>query len=77
MTQDLDCQRSADRTASISRTMNVAAKYLFAAHAAPEHLMRWFGPVGYPVTLCAQDFRVGGRFRMAIQLQFAHLVHLD
>ena len=55
-----------DRTASISRKMNVAAKYLFAAHAAPEHLMRWFGPVGYPVTLCEQDFRVGGRFRMAM-----------
>ena len=56
----------ADRTASISRVMNVAAKYLFAAHASPEHLIRWFGPVGYPVTLCEQDFRVGGRFRMAM-----------
>ena len=57
---------AADRTASISRKMNVSAKYLFAAHAAPEHLMRWFGPVGYPVTMCEQDFRVGGRFRMAM-----------
>ena len=66
MTQNLDARPLADRTASISRTMNVAAKYLFAAHASPEHLMRWFGPIGYPVTLCAQDFRVGGRFRMAM-----------
>lgn len=55
-----------DRTASISRKINLPATYLFAAHTAPEHLMRWFGPVGYPVTLCEQDFRVGGQWRMAM-----------
>lgn len=56
----------ADRTASISRKMNVPAKYVFAAHAAPEHLMRWFGPVGYPVTTCDIDFRPGGKWRMVM-----------
>ncbi len=54
------------RSASISRTMNVAAKYIFLAYTKPEHLMRWFGPVGYPVTLCDSDFRVGGAWRMAM-----------
>lgn len=66
MTQDENSKPLASRTASIRRKMNVPAKYLFAAHAAPELLMRWFGPVGYPVTLCDIDFRVGGRWRMAM-----------
>jgi uncharacterized protein YndB with AHSA1/START domain len=28
--------------------------------------MRWFGPKGWPLTLCEMDFRVGGRFRFAM-----------
>jgi uncharacterized protein YndB with AHSA1/START domain len=55
-----------DRTATVSRVMHVPAKFIFAAHAKPEHVMRWFGPVGYPITLCEIDFRVGGRWRMAM-----------
>lgn len=55
-----------DHTASISRVMTVPAKYIFAAHAKPEHLMRWFGPVGYPVTTCDIDFRPGGKWRMVM-----------
>ena len=54
------------RTAAISRVMNVPAKYLFLAHSRPEHLKRWFGPVGYPVTTCTLDFRVGGAWRMVM-----------
>ena len=54
------------REASISRVMQVPAKYLFLAHSRPEHLMRWFGPVGYPVTHCEVDFRVGGKWRMVM-----------
>lgn len=54
------------RESSVSRVMNVSAKYIFEAHAKPEYLQRWFGPVGYPVTLCESDFRVGGKWRMAM-----------
>lgn len=52
------------RTASITRVMPVPARFLFEAHSKPEHLMRWFGPEGYPVTTCTCDFRVGGHWRM-------------
>ncbi len=52
------------REASVSRVMDVPAKYLFLAHSRPEHWKRWFGPVGYPVTTCTSDFRVGGKWRM-------------
>ena len=54
------------REAAISRVMAIPAKPIFLAHSKPEHLMRWFGPVGYPVTMCEVDFRVGGRWRMAM-----------
>jgi uncharacterized protein YndB with AHSA1/START domain len=56
----------AARTASISRTMAVPLKYVYAAHTRAEHIMRWFGPVGYPVTKCDYDFRVGGKWRMVM-----------
>jgi uncharacterized protein YndB with AHSA1/START domain len=52
------------RQATLSRVMDAPAKYLFLAHSRPEHLKRWFGPVGYPVTHCECDFRVGGKWRM-------------
>jgi uncharacterized protein YndB with AHSA1/START domain len=54
------------RTASVSRVMNVPARYIFMAYTKPEYLMRWFGPVGYPVTMCESNFRVGGKWRMAM-----------
>lgn len=55
-----------ERTAIITRMLAVPARYVFAAHAKAEHIMRWFGPVGYPVTQCDYDFRVGGRWRMVM-----------
>jgi uncharacterized protein YndB with AHSA1/START domain len=39
---------------------------LFQAYSTREHLMKWFGPRGWPLTLCEVDFREGGRFRFAM-----------
>ncbi len=64
--QTATIEPAAAREASLSRMMNVPAKYLFLAHSKPEHLKRWFGPVGYPVTQCEADFRVGGAWRMVM-----------
>jgi uncharacterized protein YndB with AHSA1/START domain len=57
---------AADRELVIERTYDAPARLLFEAWSKPEHLMKWFGPVGWPVTLCEVDFRVGGRWRMAM-----------
>ena len=57
---------AADREFVITRTFDAPARLLFAAWSRPEHLMKWFGPVGWPLTLCEVDFRVGGRFRFAM-----------
>ncbi|PJG47825.1 hypothetical protein CAF53_05900 [Sphingobium sp. LB126] len=47
----------------ITRLIDAPAPLVFAAHADPVHVKRWFGPVGWPLTKCEMDFRVGGQFR--------------
>jgi len=56
----------ADRESLIIRVMDAPAHLLFEAYSKPEHMMKWFGPKGYPLTLCEMDFRPGGRFRFAM-----------
>jgi uncharacterized protein YndB with AHSA1/START domain len=57
---------TAERELVVTRDFDVPARFLFEAYSRPEHLRRWFGPKGYPLTLCEVDFRVGGRFRFAM-----------
>jgi uncharacterized protein YndB with AHSA1/START domain len=57
---------TADRELVIVRVFDVPARYLFEAYSKPEHLKRWFGPKGWPLTLCEVDFRPGGRYRFAM-----------
>jgi uncharacterized protein YndB with AHSA1/START domain len=56
----------ADRELIITRSFDASARLLFAAWSKPEHLKKWFGPVGYPVTMCEMDFRKGGLWRAAM-----------
>lgn len=57
---------AADREFVITRVFDAPARLLFEAYSKPEHIKRWFGPRGWPVTLCEMDFRKGGRFRFAM-----------
>jgi uncharacterized protein YndB with AHSA1/START domain len=59
-------ERTAEREVVITRVFDAPAGVLFEAFSRPEHVSRWFGPRGWPVTLCEMDFRVGGRFRFAM-----------
>jgi uncharacterized protein YndB with AHSA1/START domain len=56
----------AEREFVITRTFNAPARLLFEAYSKCEHIRKWFGPVGWPITLCEMDFRVGGTFRFAM-----------
>jgi len=56
----------AAREVVITRVFDAPAHLLFEAYSKPEHVIRWFGPEGWPLTLCEIDFRVGGRFRFAM-----------
>ena len=57
---------AAERELVITRVFGAPARLLFTAWSTREHIMKWFGPVGWPVTMCEMDFRVGGRWRMAM-----------
>jgi uncharacterized protein YndB with AHSA1/START domain len=57
---------ASEREITITRVFDAPARILFEAYSKPEHIMRWFGPKGWPVTLCEMDFRVGGKFRFAM-----------
>jgi uncharacterized protein YndB with AHSA1/START domain len=63
---DVDVESVAEREVVITRVFDAPARLLFEAHRNPEYLQRWFGPKGWPLTLCEVDFRVGGRFRFAM-----------
>jgi uncharacterized protein YndB with AHSA1/START domain len=56
----------ADREVVIRRVFDTPARLLFEACSKPEHVAKWFGPKGWPITLCEMDFRKGGRFRFAM-----------
>jgi uncharacterized protein YndB with AHSA1/START domain len=59
-------EAAADRELVITREFDAPARLLFKAWSTREHIMNWFGPAGWPVTMCEMDFRVGGRWRMAM-----------
>jgi uncharacterized protein YndB with AHSA1/START domain len=61
-----DSEEEAARTVIITREFDLPAHLLFLAYSAPEHVMKWFGPPGYPLTLCEMAFREGGKFRFAM-----------
>ncbi len=56
----------AEREHTITRVFHAPARLLFQAYTKCEHIRRWFGPRGWPVTMCEIDFRVGGRYRFAM-----------
>jgi uncharacterized protein YndB with AHSA1/START domain len=60
-------QRNDERELTITRVFDAPARTLFAAYSKPEYVLRWFGPVGYPLSLCEMEFRVGGRYRFAMK----------
>ena len=57
---------TSERELTIKRFFDAPARILFEAYSKPEYIRQWFGPVGWPVTLCEMDFRKGGRFRFAM-----------
>jgi uncharacterized protein YndB with AHSA1/START domain len=63
---DQETGATADRELVITRSYDAPAHLLFRAWSQPEHIMRWFGPEGWPVTHCEMDFRVGGTYRFAM-----------
>lgn len=64
--RDANVEPVAEREIVITREYDAPARLLFEAFRNPDYLKRWFGPKGWPLTLCDMDFRVGGRFRFGM-----------
>lgn len=56
----------ADREIVISRVFDAPRELVWEAWANPEHVAQWWGPDGFTTTITKMDFRVGGRFRLAM-----------
>ena len=66
MTPPTTTEPEAARQIIITRQFDAPARILFLAHSKPEHVIKWFGPVGWPLTTCDMDFRVGGRYHFVM-----------
>lgn len=61
-TSDID-----QRTLVLTRTLNAPARLVFMAWSHPHHLAKWWGPSGFTLPHCEQDFRVGGKYRCCMR----------
>jgi uncharacterized protein YndB with AHSA1/START domain len=51
----------------LTRVFNAPRELVFEALTKPEHLKRWFGRIGWSLTVCEVDLRVGGKWRYVLQ----------
>lgn len=57
---------TAQRTLVIERMFDAPPKLVFNAWTRPEHLVHWFGPSGFTLPTCEQDFRIGGKYKFCM-----------
>lgn len=66
MKNTLNVATRGDREIVLTRTFDAARPLVWEALSKPEFLKRWlFGPPGWSMTVCDNDQRVGGTFRLA------------
>ena len=58
---------SGDREIVITRVFDAPRELVFAAWTDPDHVVQWWGPVGYSSFDCKIDLRVGGVFSLKMQ----------
>lgn len=51
----------------ISRVLNAPRELVFKVWTECEHLTKWFGPKGFPMTFCRVDLRPGGVFHYRLE----------
>ncbi len=51
------------RVLLLERVFDAPRELVFEAWTRPEHVKKWWGPEGFELPFCEQDFRVGGAFR--------------
>ena len=56
-----------DREITLTRSFDAPRRLVFEAITRPEHVARWWGPLGSSLTVCEMDFRPGGSWRMVVR----------
>ncbi len=51
----------------LTREFAAPRELVFQAWTRPEHVARWWGPHGFTLPVCTQDFRVGGSYRFCMR----------
>ncbi|MCX6020662.1 MAG: SRPBCC domain-containing protein [Chloroflexi bacterium] len=51
----------------VTRVIDAPRHLVFQAWTNPEHLMRWWAPIGMTTPYCTVDLRVGGLFHYCMQ----------
>ncbi len=57
----------AEREVVITRTLDAPRDLVFQVWTNPEHLARWWGPLGFTNPVCELDVRPGGKWRMVMR----------
>jgi uncharacterized protein YndB with AHSA1/START domain len=55
-----------DNQLILTRKFDAPRNKVFEAHSDCKHLMKWWGPITYPITYCKIDFRVGGKWHFCL-----------
>jgi uncharacterized protein YndB with AHSA1/START domain len=61
----------------LERLVPAPRAVVFAAHAVPNDLAKWWGPEGFSAPSVELDVRPGGRFRIAMQPPEGDVFHLS
>lgn len=56
-----------ERELTMARFFSAPRELVFRAFSAPEHLEHWWGPAGWTLPVCKQDFRVGGEWHYCMR----------
>ncbi len=56
-----------DRGLILSRVFAAPRELVFRAWSEPAQLARWWGPHGFTLPVCTQDFRIGGAYRFCMR----------
>ncbi len=57
-----DFAENVEREIYVTRTVNAPRELVWEAMTNPKHVVNWWGPRGFSVTLESMDFRVGGEW---------------
>ena len=56
-----------EREIVLTRVFDAPRELVFEAMTKPEHVVHWFGPHGWTLSVCEIDLRPGGRWRYILQ----------